>query len=335
MKIGIVTQPIVNNYGGVLQTYALQSVLKKIGYKPILIDYIPKSQSIIRYIASCAKTFFFFFSSKKRRPFSKRVVNKRFCKFEIFLDTYIEKTPVVWDYSSDLLKYSNYDAIIVGSDQVWRPKYNNQLANMYLDFTKDFHIKRISYAASFGVDKWEYTTYQTRKCSCLAKRFNAVSVREESGVKLCKDYLDINATWVLDPTLLLKKEDYCGICSKIPVSTEKFLIAYVLDVNVFIREYCECIAKERHLTIKYFSAGANATISIPEWLAMFRDTSYVVTDSFHGTVFSIIFRKEFKCIYNKDRGAARFESLLNLYNSGKIEKMRDFSISWLKNALED
>ena len=67
---------------------------------------------------------------------------------------------------------------------------------------------------------------------------------------------------------------------------------------------------------------------------MFRDSTYVVTDSFHGTVFSIIFEKDFKCIYNETRGAARFESLLNLYNSGKLEEMRLFSLNWLKNALE-
>ena len=69
-------------------------------------------------------------------------------------------------------------------------------------------------------------------------------------------------------------------------------------------------------------------------LAMFRDASYVVTDSFHGTVFSIIFGKEFKCIYNEGRGAARFKSLMNLYNSGKLEEMREFSLNWLKTALE-
>jgi hypothetical protein len=67
---------------------------------------------------------------------------------------------------------------------------------------------------------------------------------------------------------------------------------------------------------------------------MFRDAAYVVTDSFHGTIFSIIFEKRFRCVYNKVRGTARFESLLNLYNSGKLDEMRRFSLNWLKNALE-
>ena len=101
-----------------------------------------------------------------------------------------------------------------------------------------------------------------------------------------------------------------------------------------IRKTCEQAATEKGLELKIFSADAQASLSVPEWLAMFRDASFVVTDSFHGTAFSIIFGKEFKCLYNVTRGSARFESLLNLYNSGKLEEMRLFSLNWLKDALE-
>ena len=101
-----------------------------------------------------------------------------------------------------------------------------------------------------------------------------------------------------------------------------------------VRDVCEKVAAERGLTLKLFSADARATLSVPEWLAMFRDASYVVTDSFHGTIFSIIFGKEFKCIYNEERGSARFKSLLSMYESGKMNEMREFSLNWLKNALE-
>ena len=109
---------------------------------------------------------------------------------------------------------------------------------------------------------------------------------------------------------------------------------YVLDDNEEVTATYEKEATTRGLVIKKFHADSKSTLTVPEWLAMFRDASYVVTDSFHGTVFSIIFGKEFKCIYNKGRGAARFESLINLYNSGKLEEMREFSLNWLKNALE-
>ena len=124
------------------------------------------------------------------------------------------------------------------------------------------------------------------------------------------------------------------LCKDIPEPSEKHLAAYVLGMNEDVQRTCEKIANEKGLILKVFSADSKVSLSVPEWLAMFRDASYVVTDSFHGTVFSIVFGKEFKCIYNEIRGAARFESLLNLYNSGKLEEKRQFSLNWLKNALE-
>ena len=226
------------------------------------------------------------------------------------------------------------DAFVVGSDQVWRPKYAPNLGDVFLGFVKTSGVRRISYAASFGVDHWEFSPKQTKFCSALAKRFNAVSVREESGVKICKENLGVDATWVLDPTLLLDKEDYAEICKDVPVETKQILAAYVLNIDDSILGLCKSIAKEKGLELKVFSADTKAKISVPEWLAMFRDASYVVTDSFHGTAFSIIFGKEFKCLYNESRGSARFESLLNLYNSEKLEEMRQFSLNWLKNVLE-
>ncbi len=253
---------------------------------------------------------------------------------EKFVKENISVTNGVKKYKPENMTCLGAGAVVVGSDQVWRPKYNHFLEDMFLAFTQNLNIKRISYAASFGVDEWEYTPKQTRICSALAKKFDAISVREESGVRLCKEHLGVDATWVLDPTLLLKKEDYLNLCQEVPVNDNRFMAVYVLNMNESVRESYEAIAKERNLEIKLFEADAKASLTIPEWLAMFRDASYVVTDSFHGTVFSIIFEKEFKCIYNETRGAARFESLLNLYNSGKLEEMRQFSLNWLKNALE-
>ncbi len=82
---------------------------------------------------------------------------------------------------------------------------------MFLDFVKGQNVKRLSYAASFGTDKWEFTPQQTAICSPLAQKFDLVTVREGSGVKLCKDHLGVNAVHVLDPTMLLTKEDYISL----------------------------------------------------------------------------------------------------------------------------
>ena len=335
MNISIITQPLLNNYGCLLQNFALQKVLQRMGCKPCTIDRKPMKIPLHRYLLSWLKTIWLCLNGKKK-SFVK--IQKPIVRKQIF-DDFVQKFIATFrcDQNSKICLPTNTDAIIVGSDQVWRCGYNFLcLPNMFLNFCKkQGNLKRIAYAASFGVDYWEYSPKQTRVCSALAKKFDAISVREESGVKLCKEHLGVDAIWVLDPTLLLKKEDYLPICKNIPVSTEKYLAVYVLDESEQVTSLYEKEAVARKLVVKKFHADSKSTLTVPEWLAMFRDASYVVTDSFHGTVFSIIFEKNFKCVYNKSRGTARFESLLKIYNSGKLEEMRNFSINWLKNALEN
>lgn len=335
MKIMILTQPLLNNYGGLLQNFALQKLLKNLGHDPITYNLFFSAPPLYIYLFSWIKTILLFFCGKKR-PFAKfHRSEKRKEITESFITDYLITTPTIGKYCSRIIRQSKANAIIVGSDQVWRPKYNRQIENMYFKFASNSPVLRIAYAASFGVDTWEYSYKQTCICSKLAKKFNAISVREESGIKLCKEHLGVDATWVLDPTLLLKKEDYLPICEDVPICKEKYLAVYVLDENEMVTATYEKEAISRGLVVKKFHADSKSTLTVPEWLAMFRDASFVVTDSFHGTVFSIIFGKEFKCIYNEGRGAARFESLLKLYNSGKLDEMREFSINWLKNALEN
>lgn len=332
MKVLILTQPLLDNYGGILQNYALQYVLWKENCTPFTIDWQRPRLPLWKYIRSWLKTFALRMIGKKR-PFAK--IKKNIFRddfFNVFVKEYINKIDIRDSFSD--ISLNDYDAIVVGSDQVWRPKYNYRVEDMFLKFTTGYSIKRIAYAVSFGVDDWEFSSKSTRECSKLAQKFKAISVREQSGVKLCKNYLGVDTTWVLDPTLLLKKEVYLSICEDIPVNNEKYLALYVFDECENVSAACENESKSRGLAVKKISAGSDAKLTVSEWLAMFRDASFVVTDSFHGTVFSIIFGKEFKCIYNESRGAARFESLLKLYNSGKLDEMREFSLKWLKNALE-
>lgn len=334
MRIVIRTLPLHNNYGGILQNYALQMALQKLHHTVETLDTGIESCPWWIYCLSWLKTSLLFFT-KKRRPFARiKKKEKRLENFESFVKSKLKTIEIAENKGKEKKCIADAGAVIVGSDQVWRPKYSNNIYNAFLRDVKKQNTKRIAYAASFGVDEWEYTAKQTRVCSALAKKFDSISVREESGVKLCKEHLGVDATWVLDPTLLLDKSDYLDLCKDVPVSSEKHLAAYLLGINEVVKKECEEKAKEKGLVLKVFSADSNASLSIPEWLAMFRDASYIVTDSFHGTVFSILFEKDFKCIYNKARGATRFESLLNLYNSGKLEEMRQFSLIWLKKALE-
>lgn len=334
MRIVIRTLPLRNNYGGVLQNYALQKVLLKMHHTVETLDAGIKPCPWWIYCLSWLKTSLLFFT-KKRRPFAKiKKTEKLSENFEFFIKSKLKTIKIAENKGKKKESIAKADAIVVGSDQVWRPRYSDNIYEAFLRDVKKKNIKRIAYAASFGVDDWEYTAKQTRACSALAKKFDSISVREESGVKLCKEHLGVDAAWVLDPTLLLDKSDYLDLCKDVPESSEKYLAAYVLGMNEAVKKECEEKAKERGLVLKVFLADSNASLSVPEWLAMFRDASYIVTDSFHGTAFSILFEKEFKCIYNEDRGASRFESLLNLYNSGRIDEMRQFSLNWLKKALE-
>lgn len=337
-RIAIVTQPLLNNYGGLLQNFALQKILQQLKYDALTIDFQNiEKQTLKSFICSWMRFFFTFILTKKNQNIArKKNASPRKKWSEAFISSYIKKTKICSKYNNHIIEKNHINIILVGSDQVWRPKYNNYLYDMFLDFCKkNKNIKRIAYAASFGVDEWEYTSEQTQICSALARKFNSISVREESGIQLCKHHLNTDATWVLDPTLLISPTEYLDICKDIPKSSEKILVAYILDASESIQSHCEAVAREKNLKINFFEAGAKATLTIPEWLSMFRDATYIITDSFHGIIFSIIFNKTFQYIPNDSRGVSRIHSILKLHNMGKIDEMRQKSLNWLKKALTD
>lgn len=231
-----------------------------------------------------------------------------------FVNKYIICTRSVKKYSPKLLKKYHINGLIVGSDQVWRPSYNRyRLEDMFLRFARNEDMPKIAYAASFGVESMEFSGKQLKRCVPLLRQFDAVSVREASGVELCRKYFHVSAEHVLDPTLMLNKSDYERLCANIPKNGKEMMVCYILDPTGDQRERIDLAAHRLHMEPRYFTADSGATLSVEEWLAMFRDAQYVVTDSFHGTVFSIIFRKPFISIANNSRGADRFQSLLNLF----------------------
>ena len=319
MEIAILTQPLRANYGGVLQNYALQQVLIKLGHTPITLEKNPYLQ------ISKLKLFL----ELPKRLLTKYILKKRkYILYEKQRNNYIKQIssllkPFIYKYinrkfvkSLDLIDYKQYDAFIVGSDQIWRPLYNwGIIDKMFLSFIpKEAKTKRIAYAASFGTSEWEFSEEQTKVCSKLIKNFNAVSTREIDGIDLCRKYLDRNdVVNVLDPTLLLEKEDYSQLCKDVPTTTEDLLFAYILDETCESKSILEKIAKEKGLKLKLVGAHDNCTLTIEEWLATFRDAKMVITDSFHGTVFSIVFNREFYSICNQSRGNSRFNSLLSQF----------------------
>ncbi len=340
MKTGIVTHPLLTNYGGILQNFALQRVLRQLGHEPVTIDLVPE-YPVYKYVRSLCKTLLLWFVPGKRRPFaSYRTMADRNAKVVDFCRKHITLTERVRRYTPDIVARYGMEAVIVGSDQVWRARYNRYpgyMEDMFLRFVKEPDVKKLAYAASFGIDEWDYSPELTERCKEHAAQFAGISVREASGVALCEKHLQVQAVHVLDPTMLLDRAEYEQVCKEVPKETSRFMAVYILDLSQSKKKIAEHMAQEKGLAVKYFSAHHNMKLTIEEWLAMFRDAEFVITDSFHGTVFSILFNKPFLTIGNPGRGMARFHSLLNmfglqdrLYQIGQEPAKADKKIDWEK-----
>lgn len=311
MKVGIITTPLYANYGGVLQNYALQQVLRKMGHDPVTLDYMP-SLSFWRYCLYAGKTVACALMPSKRHPLKPyHHFLQRPEEFNRFVSDRIARTSTMVDYSTRQLSRYGIQALVVGSDQVWRYKYNHfHMEDMYLAFAKSLKCKKIAYAASFGVEEWDYPEDVTLRIRDLAKSFDAVSVRESSGVILCRNFLGIDARVVLDPTLLLSEDDYASICKQEDQNADPYIASYILDSDERKQELVDSFAEERGLAVRNMTVSENGC-SIEEWLSTIRNAEFVITDSFHGSVYSIIFRKQFLTFVNRDRGADRFNTLFS------------------------
>lgn len=306
MNIGIVTQPLMHNIGGILQNFALQNVLRSFGHNPVTLDFInpdfglfSKGKTILKNTAiSLLNTLI---GSKFR---THPVSNKRSNEIIDFISRYITTTKTLRSYNG--ADIHDFDCIIVGSDQVWRPIYNNEIENMFLAFIPN-NIKKISYAASLGGSYWEFTPYQTSKIKNLLARFDAISVREQSAVELLHDNIDIQATKVLDPTILISPEIYMSAINDYPVPKREYIGAYFLDRHKNEHKMLSQISKSANHPIKMFDLSKT---DIKAWLAMYRDASCIITDSFHSTVFALLFGKSFVVMTNNTRGTSRIYDLL-------------------------
>ena len=305
-KIGILTLPFGPNYGMNLQVYALQTVLKNLGHEVIVINR--KWNRV--------KTNSGLIVSIKRFVYYKIVCRKIFSFYK--RNIHLSKPCFTSEDIAKLCNEEKIDYVIVGSDQVWRIE-NTRGAN--LDFFGGFmneisyKTRIISYAASFGTGEWKGTEIETNEVSKLLKSFTAVSVREEAGAELCKKLFGIKAVITLDPTLLLKSQDYKAN-EYIEPENKKMIVSYILDNSAsklsLIQRIGKVLGIDNYKEL-YPQNRSNYTIykyKVEEWLNYIRNASFVVTDSFHGMVFSLLFNKQFVVIGNKKRGLERFTSIL-------------------------
>lgn len=322
MKIGILTQPLRQNYGGLLQNWALQQVLIKMGHTPKTIIHdeptkLTKLKDDIGQIVRCVIKYCLLSSNRHLYKFPWYYSSKT-KKINSFSKKNILKSRL---YSEpEKLDENDFDYFIVGSDQTWRPCFNRiWLGTMFGSFIHGYSANRIiSYAASFGVCEWELTKSETIVAANNIKKFKSVSVREDSGVTLCKTYLNTKAVQVLDPTLLLECKDYHKLIENINEAAvaKNSIGVYFLDLTpqkeAMVNILCDTFGMKAH----YFGRpDANGVYpSVESWLYAFDKCDFIITDSFHGSVFAINYKKPFISIINNERGATRFKSLLGLLN---------------------
>ena len=330
-KIGILTLPFGPNYGMNLQVYALQTSLQNLGHEVLVINRKwNRINSNSGLIAAIKRYFYYKIICRKIFSFYRRNIHV--------------STPC---YTSEeialLCKAESLDYVVVGSDQVWRIE-NTRGAN--LDFFGGFMkynstVKLLSYAASFGNDSWAGTDEETKSISVLLKNFEGISVREDSGMSLCKKQFGVDVVKTLDPTFLLDKKDY-PLNNNARNRNQNNIVSYILDYNEAKRNIIQSIGNQKGVDSYYALYPEDRTkysiykYSVEDWLSYINNATFVVTDSFHGMVFSILFEKDFLVIGNEKRGMERFTSLLNSLSleNRLIINLNEFDISIANNAID-
>ena len=297
VKIGVITHwGALDNYGQTIQTYALQKALEKNGAESYLIRYTgnARKSSIWRKllrIYNIRRMYAYFL--RKKNDAKNKVINKdNHRDLRLFLEENITLAPFIYSRKDLLLNPPQADIFMTGSDQVW-----NKLDKTYfLDFTP-WSAKRISYAASFGGVCYENSELETLKF--LLKPFDIITVRESEGLQICEKAGRPDAFLAPDPTLLLTAADYSSIAIQ-PQEKKPYILLYMLgSKNSYNIKECYTFASKHNLDVRYvasqrqFDDYPKIYPKMEEWLGLIQNAKYVVTNSFHGTVFALIFNKQF------------------------------------------
>ncbi len=327
MRLAIISLHLHSNIGGILQSYALQTALERMGNEVTIVDSVESPGRLPKWKLCLLFTKWAIKRLLRRPAFPPTWSAELRAKYP-FISRYLHLTGSR-DFSA--LSRKDFDGFVVGSDQVWRQRFFSggrprPATEIYefLSFAKEWRgIRRVAYAASFGEAEWNYPDNETAPCAELAKMFDAVSVREDSAAMLCREYLGVEAKHVIDPTMLLKKEDYCRLIEAAgQLRPCNDIFCYVLDSNADKWRLTRSAAKLLNMKLTTIAGvtsffhtfpGEIRFAKVEEWLRCFRDAKCVVTDSFHGCVFSIIFDKPFVVISNAGRGSTRMESLTRMF----------------------
>lgn len=297
---GLITLWFSCNYGAVVTTYALYRLAEAQGLCPVLLDQSPM------------------------------VHNEKYAHEDSISRSFMRRhglrctAPLASDSEIDALNDS-LDTFIVGSDQVWRYAYTYPMGLFhFLDFVRG-EKRKIALASSFGTDKEERPTASVRKASACLHAFDAISVREDSGVAILRDTYGADGEQIPDPVFLCDPTCYDELTREQEIPAKPYLLSYVLEPTPAIRACIERLAAEKGLDIinmvdaqrdldmlrsRLGLSHVVSDLSVEQWLAYIRGCSYFVTDSFHGVCFAHLFNRPFLCVALPQRGLARLETLL-------------------------
>lgn len=347
MKVGLLTFHSAHNYGAVLQAYALQETIKSLDCDINIIDYRP-TYLIKQRI----------FPILKNKPITIKLKllidglicfiwrNKRRIGFEKFINSKLQLSSE--KYSSHSFDFnSNYDAFIMGSDQIWNIKLTKGFDDVYWgNFRTKKNAIKISYAPSMS--NYLLNNNQKKKMSVLLKNFHSISVREEKSKQFIDDNFMVKTTTVLDPTFLLDKSKWKH-ASKKPQDSKKYILVYSIDLRDDVIRIAKSLAKELDLPIIEMNIGVDKkvivnkyqTASPEEFVGLFENAECVLTSSFHGTAFSIIFNKPFYSVANdNDKDSRQINILKKLglmdrfISRNKTPNFRPISYSEVNTKLE-
>jgi len=235
--------------------------------------------------------------------------------FERFRCNYLTRTRRLISRSDFFLIAAEFDAVVVGSDQVWRPEYTNDAIAYFLAYVPN-GVGRVAYAASFGKATWDPESYPslTDQARSELKKFKAISCREQSGVHICKDVFGVAAEQVLDPLLLVDQLFIDGIITRSSVVQGSKLIYYKLDSTVNFEEDLEAVSNEIGSDAVNIYLKGREFREVPDWVAFIRFSEVVLTDSYHCICLALRFGKKVIFCPNEKRGQTRLDSLFNLLN---------------------
>lgn len=341
-KIGIITITDYTNYGNRLQNYATQEVLRKMGYsvESIKNSQISSNKSIKNFIRKTKvkglKESLYAVKRRLQEKKTKSFYNERELKFREFSKNYISETDFYITIDSipkDL--DSKYDFFITGSDQVWNPIYRNESPIDFLQFASI--EKRIAFSPSFGVS--EIPERNKKNYSKWINEMKSISIREEAGEKIIKDLTGRSSEVLVDPTLLLSREEWLSISTETSIKPkQKFFLTYFLgEMSQTIKKEMEQFGSDNNLIMINLNDVGNKEsfmVDPSEFIGLINSATAIFTDSFHGTVFSIIMNKPFIVYDRVENGESKMSSRIDtLLKKFKMENYHYKKTDDLNKAL--